>query len=376
VAAQRIRRKKGVLGDDQIGELDDLAFDWDAQASSWNSFFEKLKAFKERFGHCNVETGWKEDKVFARWAIALRGQRRRGTLSEERIARLNELGFVWEWNKLKANETWMKWYRELETYMHEHGNPHVPRLYANVKLGSWVMIQRARRGKALGNRPPLTTEQVALLDKLGFRWDAREEQWDEGFEQTKRFKEKHGHFEIEQVQGDESELSRWVTTQRRQNSSGELQAERKAKLDSIGFVWTSEDKSEVKWQEMYARLKLYHVEHGDADVPNRWKTSLKLAAWVGAQRQRRKQGKIPDEQIRLLDELGFTWQHRERGLWEDRLAEIVEFKAKHGHCKIPVDKTKLGHFVNAMRTQRNNGKLSAERIAKLDTIGFAWAARS
>ena len=35
---------------------------------------------------------------------------------------------------------------------------------------------------------------------------------------------------------------------------------------------------------------------------------------------------------------------------------------------------KLGHFINTMRTQRNSGKLSADRVAKLEAVGFAWAA--
>ena len=85
---------------------------------------------------------------------------------------------------------------------------------------------------------------------------------------------------------------------------------------------------------------------------------------------------IADEQMRLLDKLGFTWQHRERGIWDDRLAEVAAYKAKEGNCEIPLnypENPKLGRFVNAMRTQRNNGTLSADRIAKLDALGFVWA---
>jgi|GEM_PF-1654261 len=132
----------------------------------------------------------------------------------------------------------------------------------------------------------------------------------------------------------------------------------------------------TRWEESYESLKRYHAEHGNADVPNGWRTNRKLASWVSAQRQRRKKNAMPDEQIRLLDDIGFTWQVRERGDWEDRLAEVAAFKLEHGYCNIPVHypaNLRLGRFVNAMRTQKNRGVLSEERIAKLDAIGFVWA---
>jgi hypothetical protein len=156
--------------------------------SSWDTYFGKLAAFKERFGHCNVESGWEENPSFAGWVMAQRTRRNKGALSDEQIARMDRLGFVWNYQDQKANETWMKWYRELENYSKEHGNPHVPRTHTNTKLASWVWIQRLRRENNYGNRPKLTSEEVALLNKLGFRWDARGENWAENFERLKQFK--------------------------------------------------------------------------------------------------------------------------------------------------------------------------------------------
>lgn len=133
---------------------------------------------------------------------------------------------------------------------------------------------------------------------------------------------------------------------------------------------------ELRWRSLYERLKQYCADHGDADVPSGWKADRQLAAWVSNQRERRKKGVMLDEEFALLDELGLTWQSRDVGTWEDRLAEVTAFKTRHGHCDVPTvfaENPKLGRFVNAMRTQRNAGKLSAERIAKLDAIGFAWA---
>jgi hypothetical protein len=133
---------------------------------------------------------------------------------------------------------------------------------------------------------------------------------------------------------------------------------------------------ELRWHNQYERLKQYHAEHGNADVPSGWKADPQLAAWVCNQRERRRRGAMSNEELELLDELNLRWQSRDVGTWEDRFAEVVAFKAGHGHCEIPTvfrQNPKLGRFVNAMRTQKNRGSLSVDRIAKLDAIGFAWA---
>jgi predicted helicase len=113
--------------------------------SSWDSWFGKLQAYKEQFGHCNVVTGENEYRDLASWVSSQRVRKAKGTVSEERIERLSAIGFVWDFQQQKTDETWMKWYRELKKYTLENGNPHVPRTHSNTKLASWVWIQRIRR---------------------------------------------------------------------------------------------------------------------------------------------------------------------------------------------------------------------------------------
>jgi len=339
---------------------------------SWDGWFGKLLAYKERLGHCNVVTGDIEYRDLASWVSSQRVQKNKGVLSEERIERLNAIGFVWDFQQQKTDETWMKWYRELEKYTLENGNPHVPRTHANTKLASWVWIQRARRERVYGSAPPLTSEQVELLDKLGFLWGARDG-WMVQLEKLKEFKTKFGHCNVESGENSYARLFKWLARQRLNNYKGQLQAERVAMLDALGVEWGS--LWDAKWNAMYEQLKQYHTEHGNSDVPNDYEADQPLAEWVKAHRLQRKKKTLSDEKIKLLDEIGFTWKHRDRGMWEDRLAEVVSFKEKHGHCNIPMsitDPPKLGAFINATRVQRNKGTLSAERIAKLDEVGFVW----
>ena len=376
VSAQRIRQNKGALSEIQVSRLDGIGFVWNMQDSVWDERFQKLLEFKKLYGHCNVLIGEDGLDGLATWVSALRTQNRKGALSEERVERLNAIGFVWDYQQQKSDETWMKWYRELEKYTHENGNANVPtRGHQNTKLASWVWIQRIRRERDYGKAKQLTSEQVALLDKLGFHWDARDGKWMAQIEKLKEFKSKFGHCNVEFERDSYAGLLSWLNNQRSDKREGLLQAEREAMLNELGVPLEGGAIWNAKWRERYDQLKQYHTEHGNSDVPNRSEGDRQLSSWVLNQRAQRKNDALTDEQIRLLDEIGFTWKHRDRGSWEDRFAEVIAFKEKYGHCNIPLtltDPPKLSAFVNATRVQRNKGTLSAELIVKLDAIGFVW----
>lgn len=128
------------------------------------------------------------------------------------------------------------------------------------------------------------------------------------------------------------------------------------------------------WFQMYLRLKDYQAHHGSADIPHQWPEDPKLAAWVSHQRQKYKKNELIPEQVKLLEELGFSWSLRDRGTWEDRLCELVEFKSQHGHFDVPTTylaAPKLKQFLASTRYQYKTGTLDKYRIARLESIGFS-----
>ncbi|MCX6916266.1 MAG: Helicase associated domain protein [Verrucomicrobia bacterium] len=240
----QIQSDRGQLHKSVIEALSAIGFDFDYKgpvvSEAWFETLEELRRFKKRFGHCNVGT-YGEDIQLGRWVVSQRCRRKKGVLGEDQIRLLDDLGFVWHFQARKTQETWMKWYRDLEAYAKENGNPHVLRTYANKKLANWVWIQRQRRkGSRKSNGQVcdvMTTEQINLLDKLGFRWNPHEEKWVEKFEKLKQFKAKHGHFEAGLVAGEDDDLRVWVRQQRSLKARGNLDAERQGQLDALGFSW-------------------------------------------------------------------------------------------------------------------------------------------
>jgi hypothetical protein len=96
-------------------------------------------------------------------------------------------------------------------------------------LGQWVSVQRYHKGL-------LSTERKRRLDAIGFVWDARDYLWEQYFSALKNFKRRKGHCCVPIIykEGD-LKLGWWVATQRRNRK--EMLAERRARLNKIGFVW-------------------------------------------------------------------------------------------------------------------------------------------
>ena len=90
-------------------------------------------------------------------------------MSQDRIKRLNELGFVW--NKYEAQ--WQLMLGQLGEYKGKHGHCLVPREYGEgkPKLGIWVHTQRTHYAKLQNGKPATMTEdRINQLDELGFVW--------------------------------------------------------------------------------------------------------------------------------------------------------------------------------------------------------------
>jgi hypothetical protein len=60
-------------------------------------------------------------------------------------------------------------------------------------------------------------------------------------------------------------------------------------------------------------------------------------------------------------------------LWNTRFQQLLEYKKANGDCNVPKEYSqnfKLGRWVGRQREAKRKNKLSAERKAKLNAIGF------
>ena len=95
------RMKKDQLIPERIQRLDELGFVWGVLSEQWEQGFSELTIYKDENNHCRVPSIYKTGSGYAlgTWVGYLRSNK--DQLTQERIQRLDELGFVWTVKKFK-----------------------------------------------------------------------------------------------------------------------------------------------------------------------------------------------------------------------------------------------------------------------------------
>jgi hypothetical protein len=104
VSIQRTQGRKGRLDPRRSERLLGIGLNWGMDFDQrWNENFEKLKAFKKKYGHVRVAKTSPnvDDRQLAHWVRNQREFRDKGTLLPARKKELDAIGFVWIGKKRK-----------------------------------------------------------------------------------------------------------------------------------------------------------------------------------------------------------------------------------------------------------------------------------
>lgn len=215
------------------------------------------------------------------------------------------------------------------------------------------------------------------------REQLNERRYQEKLALLRRFVAEHGHADVPtQYKVGDVALGAWVSAVRVKWRNETLSDERIKELDRLGFSWQGcrqmgkEQLYERRYQDKLAVLRDYVAEHGHADVPQQYKVNgVALGTWVNNVREKRRIGKLSDERIEELEQLGFIWDAHDSRI--ERFVDVLrQFIAVHGHANVPlghvVDGVAIGNWCHWQRKQHRLGKVPASRIQRLDALGFVW----
>ena len=235
--------------------LDELGMNWE-KTDSWQHRYELAVEYKKEHGSLAVPAQYRtEDGIWlGSWLSRQKLMLREGKkLSAERCAALRELFQGENTRRLTATvppacsvreQNWLDNYQSARLYAEKKGSLLVPAGYVDengFRLGVWISNLRAAR-KARPGSFQVTPEHIALLDAIGMQWDAREAKWAGAFRRAEEYCAAHGDLlvPVNYKTEDGFCLGDWVRRMRENYACAEkkLTAERIAKLEALGMVWT------------------------------------------------------------------------------------------------------------------------------------------
>ena len=356
----------------------------DMLTASWDLMYLEAKRYRAENGDLNVPKRYLTASGYSLGAW-LNTQRRvragkvYGDLSDEKIALLDALGMRW---KSASDQSWERFFAAAKAYYDQHGNLDVGARYETedgLKLGGWLANLRTFR-KSRIRTGYLTDERIRALERNGMRWDVPDYLFERNFAAAMEYHREHGDLNVPTYYIDANgiRLGRWIANLRNDHRGHNLRLteEQIHRLNELGMLWNG--KFESDWEKAFEEAKRYKQQHGDLNIPVKYKTAsgLLLGRWVVRQRDFRKQGRLSAARKQKLDTLGMVW---EKDPWGEKYALLEQYYKTHGDLKIPADHRVSGVWLSRwMYTQigRLNGRgkpLSEEQKQLLAKLGLKAA---
>ena len=306
------------------------------------------------------------------------------------------------WLGMYCKLTWDDWYKLAETYCAHHGNLQVRQNFSTIngyeynqsgyKLGKWLNNQRTRYRTGL-----ITQEQRKKLETLGFSFEKIEDfRWNKMYELAQKYYEHHRHLRIRQdfitsdgFTYDEKgyKLGIWLSNQRTKYKNGLLTEEQNKKLEKLGV--NLENTHDFRWDKMYELTQKFYGHYGHLKIRQSFITSdgytydekgYKLGIWLNDQRIAYNKGKLSQERIKKLEDVGIVLENVRGDNWNKMYELAQKFYEHHRHLRVPSKfKTKngyerdaqgynLGNWINHQRKLYAAKALSIQYIEKLKQI--------
>ena len=373
---QRQTYKQGKLSEDRIQLLRDIGmrFETNKNELEWMKNYKLAKEYYEEYGDLEVKESFQTKEVaLGRWIDTQRQTYKQGKLSEDRIQLLRDIGMRFE---IKNNELeWMKNYELAKEYYEEHGNLEVKGSFQTkgVTLGKWIGTQRQiyKQGK-------LNEDRIQLLRDIGMRFEIKnnELEWMKNYKLAKEYYEEYGDLEVKQsfqIKG--VALGRWINRQRQTYKQGKLNEDQINLLKNIGMCFEIKN-NELEWMKNYELAKEYYEEHGNLELKESFQTKgVALGKWINRQRQTYKQGKLNEDQINLLKNIGMCFETNKNELeWMKNYELAKEYYKEQGNLEVSqrfeIKGVALGQWIKRQRIAYKQEKLSDDRIELLRNIGM------
>lgn len=231
----------------------------------------------------------------------------------------------------------------------------------------------------------------------------QDERWNLMYNYAKNYYEHHGNLEVPKnfktndgyTYNEEGfiKLYNWISWQKKNYNKEILNDQRIELLRKIGMIF---ENKYITWEDSYNYAKLYYQNHGNLEVPNKFKTNdgytydkngkINLGKWISHQRIHYKNGLLSIQQIELLKKIEIRFENKINKIdWEEWYKYAKKYYEKHGNLEVPKNfktndgctydkfgKISLGYWIFNQRANYKKENLNEERINLLKKIGMRF----
>jgi superfamily II DNA or RNA helicase len=343
----------------------------DSTTLAWDEAFGLLERYVAENGDAFVYQGCRIDGFnLGTWVNGQRTNYKRGTLSPERIARLESIP-EWVWDA--RDGLWKQNYDLLAEYGRQSGDTTLPTtvVYQGRDLGSWARTQRIFRDKGT-----LSAERIELLEALpNWSWNPEADKWNEYCAALERHVARFGTADVKaNLQIDGRAVGQWASRQRQAHKASKLEDWKTQRLERLpGWRWEAVDS---RWDAMFAQLAGQLADDAiRCERDTRRPESVRI--WIAKQRASYRSGRLRSDRKARLDALpGWTWEPYDSA-WQDAYEKLRRLAAKTGTSRIAVDVTSedfaVGTWVNQQRISYRSNKLDPDKRQQLEALpGWVW----
>lgn len=341
----------------------------DDATENWNARFEQLKTYLEKHNKYPSRTDENpEIRKLSKWVEYQRQNYKSRKLPDDKIRKLQSINFIFQ---EKEKLSWDEMFNKLVKYINENGK-YPQRTDADPeirKLSIWITNQRAFYKS---NKLPI--DKIKKLQSIGFIFDPFEESWQVNFnELVKYLEENNGKYPPQSSKLPKvKRLAIWVGSQRLNYKNKILSKEKLAKLQSIGFIFDSQEESwQINLDQLTEYLKANDGKYPSADDPI--PEIRKICAWVFKQRKSYNKKQLPANRLVKLQSIGFVFDPHEEN-WQNTFNRLVKY-INENNGKFPSSRDSdpnikaLAVWISKQRAIFRNNALSQDRTRKLQEIG-------
>lgn len=321
------------LTEEQINKLNEICIVWDPTELKWNEYYIAASQYYKENGNLMIPAKYvcKNGLKLGQWISKQRsyflGTSKRGTISNDRIEKLNRIGMVWE----VSDYQWEKAYAIAEEYYEANGHLFVEKNYIlkGINLGNWIRNQRSKYHHT--GDGVLTDDQIKRLEKIEMSWSPQNTKWEKNYLLAKKYYKEHGDLlvPLRYVTESGEYLGAWVGRQRKRKNGtrGGMDSSQEELLNKIGMEW---DPIKASFEEKFDEAKQYYIKYGDLEVNNTYITPMgtKHGIWISNLRSDYKHNKLTEETIQRLENIGMLWEVRDSASQTSYAEQIIYFYLK------------------------------------------------